>query len=145
MSFRERTAWITMITIVICFGAYYAAILTGLVAPASMQAFHLGVVCIIGLAGLQIGLNVYALLASPKDATTPRDERERLIHARSHIVGYYVLMPGMAITLLITHVQFKGDRFADLVVRIVNTGAGVMVVAALAVAIAQIVMYRRGV
>lgn len=144
MSFRERTAWITLITIVICFGAYYGALLAGLVLPATWQAAHLGLLCIIGLVVLQVGLNVLAALLNPKDARTPRDERERLIHARSHVIGYYVLMIGVAATLILTHVVIKGDDFGQVIVRTVNIGTFAMVASALSVAIAQIIMFRRG-
>lgn len=144
MSFRERTAWITAITIVICFGVYYGATFAGLVPPNSMSAFHLGLLSIVGLVVLQVGLNVLAMILNPKDARTPRDERERIIHARSHVIGYYVMMIGTAVALLATHIALEGDDFGDVVVRTVNVGVFAMVVAALSVAIAQIIMYRRG-
>ena len=31
MSFREKLAWITLVTVLLCFGAYYSAIFGGLV------------------------------------------------------------------------------------------------------------------
>ena len=43
MSFRERTAWITAITIVICFGVYYGAVFTGLMTAATHNAELAGV------------------------------------------------------------------------------------------------------
>jgi hypothetical protein len=144
MSFRERTAWITVITIVIFFGAYYGATLSGFVPAGSMSAFHLGLLSIIGLAVFQVGLNLTATILNPKEARTPRDERERMIHARSHVIGYYVMMIGTAVTLVVTHLPVEGDHFFDVIVRTVNIGVLAMVIAALSVAIAQIVMYRRG-
>lgn len=144
MSFRERTAWITVITLVIFFGAYYGATLSGLVPPRSMSAFHLGLLSIIGLVVFQVGLNIVAAILNPKEARTPRDERERMIHARSHVIGYYVMMIGTAVTLVVTHLPVEENHFFDIIVRTVNIGVLAMVVAALSVAIAQIVMYRRG-
>lgn len=144
MSFREKTAWITLVTIVVCFGAYYGAILSGLVPQKSWQAFHLGIIAIVGLAVLQVVLNLIAMAISRRDERNARDERERMIHARSHVIGYYVLMIGMAATLVVTHLAMPGDDFGDVVVRTVNVGVAVMVMAALSVAIAQIVMFRRG-
>ena len=144
MSFREKTAWITLITILICFGAYYGAILSGAVPQTSWQAFHLGVFAIIGLAVLQVAANIIAMLVTPRDSRSPRDERELMIHARSHVVGYYILMIGMAVTLLVTHLPQPGDGYGDVVVRTVNVGVFVMVLAAIGVAVAQIVMFRRG-
>jgi hypothetical protein len=145
MSFRERTAWITLISIVVCFGVYYGAIFTGLVSSHSMSAFHIGLASIIGLVLLQVVLNLIATLLNPKEARTPRDERERLIHARSHTVGYYVLMFGMAGLLVSTHVP-RGDMdFIGVIVDTVNLGVLVMVIAALSVAVSQIIMFRRGI
>jgi len=144
MSFRERTAWITLLTIVICFGVYYGAILTGLAPGGTWASFHLGVLCFGSFVLLQVGLNVAAALINPKDARTPRDERERLIHARSHIIGYYVLMIGMAAVLIATHIPMHGGGKLDVIINTVNFGAFVMILAALSVAISQIVMYRRG-
>lgn len=143
MSFRERTAWITLVTILICFGVYYGAILSGAVRSNSWASFHLGVVCISALVLLQVGLNLFAALRNPRDAKL-RDERDRLIQGRSHTIGYYVLMIGVAIVLILTHVPVHGASHISLIVNIVNAGVGAMIAAALAVAISQIVMYRRG-
>jgi hypothetical protein len=143
MSFRERTAWITAITIVVCFGVYYGSIYSGLVPSNSWSSFHLGLACILSLLVLQIALNVIASLLNPKDARTPRDERDQMIHARSHIVGYYVLMFGIALVLVTTHVPVHAG-FGELIVNTVNLGVLVMVIAAFSVAVSQIIMYRRG-
>jgi cytochrome b561 len=144
MSFRERTAWITAITIVVCFGTYYGALFTGLVDAKSWRSFHLGLGCIIALVVLQIALNLIAAVLNPKEARTPRDERERMIHARSHTVGYYVMMFGMAAVLVSTHIPLHGQSFLDVIFNTVYLGVLVMVIAALSVAIAQIIMFRRG-
>jgi len=143
MSFRERTAWITLITIVVCFGVYYGAVFTGLAPSNSWRTFHLGLICIISLVVLQVGLNLIATLLNPKDARTPRDEREKMIQSRSHTVGYYVLMFGMAAVLFSTHFIFE-ENVLDVIVNTVNFGVLAMVIAALSVAVAQIIMFRRG-
>jgi hypothetical protein len=143
MSFRERTAWITLISIVVCFGVYYGAVFTGLVPTNSWRSFHLGLVCIISLVVLQVGLNLIAALLNPRDARTPRDEREKMIQSRSHTVGYYVLMVGMAAVLVSTHIPRKEFDFG-VIADTVNFGVLAMVIAALSVAVAQIIMFRRG-
>ena len=144
MSFREKSAWISLVTILVCFGAYYGAIVSGMIRQTSWQAFHFGIMAIVGLVLLQVALNLVAMLVTPRDSRTARDERELMIHARSHVVGYYVLMIGMAGTLIVTHLPGSGERLVDLVVRVVNVGVAAMVCAALSVAIAQIIMFRRG-
>jgi hypothetical protein len=143
MSFREKTAWITAISIVLCFGVYYGAVFAGIVTPRGMASFHLGLACILALVIMQVGFNIVASMLNPKDARTPRDEREKMIQARSHTVGYYVLMFGIAAVLFSTHIPVH-DGFGGLVINTVNFGLFVMVAAALSVAVAQIIMFRRG-
>jgi uncharacterized membrane protein YidH (DUF202 family) len=138
MSFREKSAWITLVSVLLTFGAYYGALATGLVHPYSIQSFHFGLSSIVALIVLQVALHVIAALLNPADARTPRDEREKLIQARSHTVGYYVMMIGMVVVVLATHIP----PFNFMVT--VYLGVLTMVVAAIAVAIAQIIMFRRG-
>ncbi|HEV7693991.1 MAG TPA: hypothetical protein VGO52_24370 [Hyphomonadaceae bacterium] len=145
MSFREKSAWITLISVLLTFGAYYGALLLGLIQPQSMSAFHFGLIAIIALIILQVGLHIIAALLNPTDARTPRDEREKLIQARSHTVGYYVMLVGMMVTVLATHIPSLGEDLGlHSFMVTVYLGAGVMVIASLAVAIAQIIMFRRG-
>ena len=59
------------------------------------------------------------------------------------MIGYYVLMFGIAAVLFSTHIPMHAD-FGALVVNTVNLGVLVMVIAALSVAVSQIIMYRRG-
>jgi hypothetical protein len=125
MSFREKSAWITLVSVIVCFGAYYGSVLTGAVKSHSMAALHLG-------------LTVIASLTTPRDGKGPRDEREKMIQARSHTIGYYTLMIATAAIFIPTHL--RGFTMVD----VVNFAFGGIVIATLAVAIAQIIMFRRG-
>ena len=144
MPLREKTAWITVITILVCLGVYVGALSFGLVTSRTWASFHLGIICIVALVVLQVALNIAAAVLSPKDSRGPRDERDLMIHARSHVVGYYVLMIGMAAVLISTHIPVHGLDFIDVVFNTVGFGILVMLVAAMSVAVAQIIMYRRG-
>jgi hypothetical protein len=137
MSFREKSAWITLVTVLICFGGYYGAIATGAVRARGLQTFHLLILCVAALALLQLALHAVAASLTPAAERGPRDEREALIQARSHTVGYYVLT-GMVL-LLGLPVHF-GHPAQD----IMNFALLGVVTATLAVAVAQIVMFRRG-
>jgi len=139
MSFREKSAWITLLTVLVCFGSYYAGLATGLIDPLGFQSFHLGLIAIIGVVVLQVGLRLVAMLQNPAEARTPRDERERMIEAKSHTVGYYLMMIGMIAVVITTHLPLH-PRFMVTV----YFGMGVVIVSTMAVAIAQIVMFRRG-
>jgi hypothetical protein len=139
MSFREKSAWITLVTVLLCFGSYYGALGTGLIGSRDMAAFHFGLLTIIGVFLLQLVLRTVAAMLNPAEARTPRDEREKLIEAKSHTVGYYVMMIGMIAVVVATHLPATHGFMVT-----VYLGTGVMVIAAASVALAQIIMFRRG-
>jgi hypothetical protein len=137
MSFREKSAWITLVTVLVCFGAYYGSILTGRVSGRGLETLHLLLTCVVALVVLQVALTVVAARMTPKDGRAPADERERLIQWRSHTFGYYVLV---VLVLALANPAHIGHPAADLL----NFALLDVVIAALVVAAAQIVMFRRG-
>jgi hypothetical protein len=137
MSFREKSAWITLVTVLVCFGAYYGSILTGQVSGRGLETLHLLLMCVVGLVVLQVALTVAAARTTPKDGRAPADERERLIQWRSHTLGYYVLVVLVLALAIPAHI---GHPAVDLL----NFALLDVVIAALVVAGAQIVMFRRG-
>ncbi len=138
MSFREKSAWITLVSVLLCFGVYYGAVFSGVIPRHSMMMLHLGLACILALIVLQVGLTILAALTTPKDGMGPRDEREKMIQARSHTIGYYTLMVATALLFIPTHT--RGVTMVD----IVNFAFLGIVVSAIVVAVAQIFMFRRG-
>jgi hypothetical protein len=92
---------------------------------------------VLALVVLQVAANLIAARTTPKDGRAPRDERERLIQSRSHTIGYYTLM------VLTLGLAVPGHMGHD-VVELMNFALLDVVVAAMAVAVAQIVMFRRG-
>jgi hypothetical protein len=136
MSFREKSAWITLVTVLVCFGVYYGGIVTGSVRR-GFETIHLLLACVAGLVVLQVVLHLVAARLTPRADRAVRDEREAMIQARSHTVGYYVLVIcvlGLGVPGHLGHGAVDLMNFALLGV----------VVAALAVSAAQIVMFRRG-
>ncbi|HEY3949938.1 hypothetical protein [Phenylobacterium sp.] len=138
MSFREKSAWITLISVLLCFGAYFGAIVTGHITGRGLSSMLLLVVCGVALVVLQAALHILAAITSPADARAPRDERELLIQGRAHSLGYYVLT-GLVLSLFIP--VHLGHSAID----IANFALLSLVLTTLAVAGAQIVMFRRGV
>lgn len=135
MSLREKSAWITLVSVLICFGAYFGALALG-----HVRGFHslfLLLLCGIALLVLQLGLHLVAAVTTPKDGRAPKDERESLIQWRSHTLGYYVLM-GMVLALIVP------VHFASSAIDMMNFALLGVVVASLIVAVAQIIMFRRG-
>ncbi|HXA40376.1 MAG TPA: hypothetical protein VNW53_15365 [Phenylobacterium sp.] len=138
MSFREKSAWITLVTVLLCFGAYFGAIVTGRVSGEGFPAMHLLLACVAVLVVLQIALNAIAAATTPRDGRAPADERETLIQYRARSLGFYVLM-GFSLTL------FLPVHFGHSAIQIANFALLGVVLTTLAVAGAEIVMFRRGV
>ena len=137
MSFREKSAWITLVTVLACFGVYYGSIVTGRVSARGFDTLHLLALCVVGLVVLQVALTVIAAVTTPKDGRAPRDEREKLIQWRSHTLGYYVLV------VLVLGLFIPG-HLGHTVIDMMNFALLDVVLATLVVAVAQIVMFRRG-
>lgn len=138
MSFREKSAWITLVTVVLCFGVYYGTVFSGAVPERSMAMLHLALICVLTLIILQVGLTVLAAVTTPKDGRGPRDEREKMIQARSHTIGYHVLMICTGALIIPTHTH--GVSMVD----ITNYAFLGLVISTVVVALAQIIMFRRG-
>ncbi|WP_372782364.1 hypothetical protein [Phenylobacterium sp.] len=140
MSFREKSAWITLVSVLVCFGAYFVELFSGLVGDrhfGGLGSLHLLLLSVLALAGLQIALTMIAALTTPKDGRAPADEREQMIQWRSQSLGYHVLMV-LAVGLFAP--AFFGHRGVEMA----NFALLAVVIAALTVSIAQIVMFRRG-
>jgi hypothetical protein len=139
MSFREKSAWITLLTVLVCFGAYFVELFSGLAGNrhfGGVGSLHLLLLSVLALAGLQIALTMIAALTTPKDGRAPADEREQMIQWRAQSLGYHVLMllaVGLFVPALFGHRGVEMANFALLAV----------VLAALTVAVAQIIMFRR--
>src|SRR6185369_220914 len=97
MSFREKSAWISLVCLLLLTIAYLETGLHhwhdaeghDLVDPLHMVLLVFG-----AFALLQVVLHVIVVVQSPRDARTPKDERERLIELRAARVGFYVLVVG---------------------------------------------------
>ena len=141
MSFREKSAWITLISVLVCFGAYFAELFNGMAGShhfgGSLGSIHLLLLSVVALVALQVGLTLVAAWTTPKEGRGPADERERQIQWRSHSLGYYVLM---VLALGLFAPAFFGHRGLEMA----NFALLAVVISALTVAIAQIVMFRRG-
>lgn len=135
MSLREKSAWIALVTLLVCFGGYFGAVATGAVSAHGAPTVHLLVICAALFIGLQGVLHLIAVATTAKDGRAAGDERERLIQARSHSLGYYVLV---GLVLLLGVPGHLGHSATDLL----NFALLDVVVAALTVTVAQLVMFR---
>ncbi|HEY0012335.1 MAG TPA: hypothetical protein VGB79_05725 [Allosphingosinicella sp.] len=139
MAFREKMAWLTLVTILIAYGVYF-----GLVGPAADFGrnrlidviWSFGAVALAHAAAVIVG-SIAIAVTSTKEARAPADERDRAIARRGSTFGYYVLLAGMI------HVGVVMP-FSEPSWRIVNTALLAIVVAEVARDVVILLSYRRG-
>jgi hypothetical protein len=135
MSFREKSAWIQFVTVLLAAMIFVGAEAT--LHPPAHQSMWLFALCTAGLIGLQIVLHVAAAITNPADAMSPKDERERDIELKSHRVGYYVLLLAVLAMFVTGHATMSARA-------LMYHAAGAVALATLAIALWQIILYRRG-
>lgn len=136
MSFREKTAWICLLTMTAVYGWYFWGTLPALFAggPPPMNL----TTSIVILAVLQIVPLALIAAAAPLEARAPRDERDQLIELKGSRAGYAVLVTG-ALLACVAAMHFGGGG------ALLANGIFLAIVAAqLAKYLVQIVHYRRG-
>ena len=136
MSFREKTAWISILSMLAIYGYYFWSVIHA--APQAAGAQPAGLLeAIVALVVVQAVLTGAAAIVSPRDAKSPPDERDELIELRSARLAYGALATSMAV------VCFMGAFNPPLVF---NTDALVLILVAAEVlrSACRIIQYRRG-
>ena len=98
MPYREKTAWLTLIAMVVTCGPYFAIVAWDFLPREPLpNVRQLGLYAVAAVAyGLILGIGyLYRSRVSPEEARTPPDERDRAIMRRSISFAYYVLMAGV--------------------------------------------------
>ena len=139
MSFREKTAWVTLCAILLI-GLVLAVHARGLYQPGSGHlVLHTISMCLAAFIVIEVIGYVVLRLRYPKDARAPKDEREQLIHLKALRIAAYVYIVGSFAAIFVTiHILF-GNCGA--------VGTSVLlafVVAQIANYAARIVYYRLG-
>jgi hypothetical protein len=95
MPFREKTAWISLLSMSGIYGVYFWSVIH---AGPHAGGFRFGSLLetIIALVVVQVVLTVAVAIAAPKEAKAPRDEREKLIELRATRVAYSGLATSVA-------------------------------------------------
>ena len=136
MSFREKSAWISILTTAGIYGLYFWPIF-----PSGLRAggFHFGRLLgtIILLVVVQVVLNVALAIFAPKEADAPQDEREKLIDLKATKLGYGVLAGSVGCACF-----FGG--FDPPIVFNTNALLFILVMAEILRSGCQIVQFRRG-
>jgi hypothetical protein len=94
MSFREKRAWVTLITLIFILLLFWLHIppTRMLAPPPDMWVLHVLLLMVATFVTIQIVAGVVMRLRSPLDARTPKDEREQLIELKSRAIAWYVFV-----------------------------------------------------
>jgi hypothetical protein len=135
MPFREKSAWISLLSMSGIYGVYFWSVIH---AGPHAESFRFGglLATIIALVVVQVVLTVAAAIITPKEAKAPRDEREKLIELRATRVAYAGLATSVALAC------FFG-AFDPPIVFNTNALLFVLVTAELLRSSCQIIQYRR--
>jgi hypothetical protein len=139
MSFREKSAWISFVTLLVLFIPYFwsvRGVLEGDIEYAAASPWMIGLV--VAFVVLEILLHAAVAAQAPTDARAPKDERERLIEMRATRIAFQVLVLGALASAGMMHLTRSAWALGQHVLMAV-------VVAELVKFGAQIAYYRRGV
>jgi hypothetical protein len=95
MSFREKSVWISFLTILGVFVPFFwnsYRQFTG--AISSRESVGTAFTLLTAFLVIEIVLHAVLAIRAPREARSPRDERERMIDLRATRVGFYVLLLG---------------------------------------------------
>jgi hypothetical protein len=137
MSFREKSAWISVLSMSAIYGYYFWSVIHAGPQAGRFRFGGLLLGTIIALVAVQVVLTVAVAIFMPREAKAPRDERDKLIELRAMRVAYAGLATGIALAC------FFGAFNPPLVF---NTNAllFILVTAEIMRCACQIIQYRRG-
>jgi hypothetical protein len=94
MSFREKSAWISLISLLVTFGLFFGAMAHGLIPTHGPRTFDLFMACIAIFFVLQVVLHMAAAVTTSRDGRAARDEREQMIGLKATRNAYIALVFG---------------------------------------------------
>ncbi len=136
MSFREKSAWISLLSISGIYGFYFWSVIhAGPKGGGSRFGGLLGTIIV--LVVVQVALTVAVAIFTPREAKAPRDERDKLIELRAMRVAYAGLATSVALAC------FFG-AFDPPILFNTNALLFILVTAEIMRSACQIIQYRRG-
>lgn len=136
MAYREKTAWLTLLCMVVAYGIYFPMTALRETPPTLLDIlWNFGIIAGTQAVAVIIGYVVLALLAGPEGRRG--DERDRAIARRGASAGYYTLMAG---TILVGVAM----PFTEPAPRIVNSALLAIVIAETVNQVLVLLSYRRG-
>lgn len=138
MSYRERSAWVALITYGLVFGGYFFTLWQGW-EDAYGQGLSIGLMfgAVVTLVVVAAVLNIAIALFSPKEANAPADERETLIDLKAERISSYTLSVGVVCLIGALLIGWNAYLVANLLL-------ASLVISELVKAFAQIAYFRAG-
>lgn len=134
MPFREKTAWISLLSMAGIYGLYFWSLIRSGHTGLGHTSGLLGTV--IALVIVQTLLTIAVAVFDPRSAQAPRDEREKLIELKAARFAYAGLATGIACAVLFA-------AFPSPIIFGANSLLFLLVVAEIMRSGCQIVQYRR--
>lgn len=104
MSFREKTAWISFVSILLVFGIYFTVVVLAMAGRLDhSQTFSWFLRLLLAFVVLQVVLRMIVVRRAPLDARVPADEREQLIGLKGDRVAGYILAAGVFAAIFTLH------------------------------------------
>ena len=138
MSFREKSAWISLISILLVSVVFFLHVPWTLTPSSSPQLVHALLICVVGLVVIEVVAHLVVAIRAPEDAQAPKDERERLIDLKATRAAHWVSAVGALLAISTLHLGANA----------IAMGYGVLlafVVGAVVNYAARIVYHRRGI
>lgn len=139
MAFREKIAWLSLVAMIVAYGAYFGLVSSLALHGTRSTPVQLGLLG--GVLTLQALVVIAASIAlaiwSGRESHAPADERDRSIARRGAAAAYFVLMIG--VILVACAMPFSNQGWA-----IINAGLLALVTAEVVRYGTIVVSYRRG-
>jgi len=136
MSFREKSAWVSLITYGVVFGGYFFTLWQAW-DESYAQGLSIGLMvgAVVALIIVAIVLNTVIALFHPRTANAPADERETAIDLKAERIASYTLSIGVIFLIGALLIGWNAFLVANLLL-------ASMVVSELVKALAQIAYFR---
>lgn len=112
MSFREKTAWVTLIAILSVCALFLLHVPNPFVPHPGPGVLHVMGISLLAYVVIELVAYIVLRLRNPQDAREPRDEREKLIDLKALRIAYYVFavgaIGGMFVTLHVVGAHLVG-------------------------------------
>ena len=137
MSFPEKSAWISLVSIAFVGFVFFLHVPRTLTPTSGPEMFHALLICVAALVVIEVVAHAVVAIRAPLDARAPKDERERLIELRAIRAAAYVYAALSMAAVSLLHVGANGGAvgygvlLALVIAELVNYGS-------------RILYYRRG-